>query len=384
MARFDEHEEPDYLVVAKPEKDPHSFPNVVREAYALEYGFTKDEQIGDLLGRDKSLISQVFGKDPKKLTVHTIEQLLERLVTSESKSRIVTAWTQACFGECLASAKPKDMVGDKVSDKTLRRIDRQLREHRLFPALRVAFQAAHKTEDYGLRQQFLDRAYFAAQRLDEPHIMMEMAAQIYRDAKKAADPLRLATGQSNRARALLMVADIRPDEIDVALNRLEHLLQGFKPPDPHPPYVLASPRTLDSMRLSALITFTERGVVEPDEEALRTALAFLTKRLKARASQEVKFRDHIAAARLCVLLNEGFLAQEHIEKAFRSGDVKNIHVFPICSLHQGRVMKLTESPQAAYLYLWKVNKTATEGLDFYHKRITHWELTRLANELFPE
>lgn len=115
----------DYLVGTQLEVDPGSFAQIVKEAFLLEHDCIENQDIAEVLGVDKSRVSQIFG-NPKALKPETIQKLLDKLSKTAHRRAIVRAWVNECFGEDIIRPPEGSLTGENVTAKTLRRIDRQI------------------------------------------------------------------------------------------------------------------------------------------------------------------------------------------------------------------------------------------------------------------
>lgn len=378
-----ESEEPDYLAGTQLEVDPHSFIQVVREAFLLEHGCIERQDIGRVLNVDKSRITQIFG-DPKKLKPESIQKLLDHLSNKSHQRRILKAWMRECFGVDVADRSIGTLTGDMVGEKTLRRIDRQIRQSRLWSAAQIATEAIRKTQDQDLREQLLDRAFMVRQRLDEPGQAMSVAKVIALGAQRRGEMRRLGAAHMFRARVLIAMPDSKPSELQPVLEEVAKAIDGLGPiPSERPPYFLANEPALASLHLTTKLTFMERGMIKASEQNLREMLSRVQLDLSKRATYQHRFFDHIIASRIHLLLGETFQAQEHVDQAFASGGVKNLNAVETCGLAQARIFQVSESPEVARDHLKGVIRTCSQSLDHYHKRLAETDLARLESSMFP-
>lgn len=372
----------DYLVGTQLETDPGAFAQVVKEAFLLEHDCIENQDIAEVLGVDKSRVSQKFGK-PETLKPETIHKLLNHLSKAAHRRAVVRAWVNECFGEDINKAPGGELTGGNVTVKTLRRIDRQIRQSRLAEAAQTAQEAATKASDWELRQQFLDRAYFARQRLDEPGQAMTVARMVAEGASDRRDFLRLAAAHTMRFRILLGLTDSRPEDFIQISGRIRDLLGASRKPSDKPTYLIGDLETLASLELSATLTLMERRIISPVEADLRQMLSDVQTNLKRKLAQPSRFQAEIVAARLHLMLGETFQAQEHIDQAFKSGALKNLHVYEMCGILQGRVLARTESVVHASDYLQGVISNCRKSVDGYHQRLAEYDLARMESSAFP-
>jgi hypothetical protein len=373
----------DYRAGAVPEVDPETFPERVRQAYRLEHNCRFDNEIALVLRAEKSWVSQLF-KNPGELDARAVEGVLAPLRSAEHKRRILAAWVEARFGIDPTTPLPDSLIGDDVTERIVRRIDRQVREGRLRLAARVAGEAARKTSDPTMRERLLDRVYFAHQRLDEPGQAMAVARAIALGAQRRGEARRLAAAHLFRARVLLGLPDSKPGEVEPAISAAKAFIVGQPPvPSPAPPYVLATERRVRMLELGARVTFMERRLVERDETLLRATLAEVLAASKATKAYQERHRCYQLAARTHLLLGETFQAQEALERSFESGGLKNLHTFEASGLVQGRIVLETDGPERAIEYLREVRDNCVRSSDWYHGRLVEYDLARLESGLFP-
>ena len=377
-------EERDYLVRAQPETDPASFGQAVREAFAQERDALLAQDIAEDLGVDKSRVSQIF-RDPGALDTKTLDRIMARVEGPEHRRRILRAWVLARYGTDPGETSRGRLVSERVSGKVLRRIDRQIRESRLETAARTASEALARTDDATLREQLLDRAFFARQRLDAPGRAMAVARLIALGAAKRGDARRLAAAHLDRARVLMSLPDARPGEVLPVFDQAERIVAGQPPaPDPAPPYALATEERIQAGRTAARIGFIERGLLEQDEAFLREALAALLRTGRAKVPHQARYHALQTAARAHLLLGETAAAQEALERAFEAGGLRNLQAYEMCGLVQGRIMREAEGKGKALWYLRRVRDNCLVVGDRYHARLADHDLARLEGSLFPK
>lgn len=377
----DVSDEPDYLARAKPDFDPNDFRQVVKDVFALEYGLTKDYQIADLVGRDRSRISQMF-KRPERVKPETIQLLLSHIAAPRNRERVVEAWKKVHAPDPGLRSSSGSEIGDRVTKATRSRIDRLVRLEKLPLAARLSYQAAVKASDGDLRETLLDRAYFLHQRLDRPGVAMSIARHVAVGARKRREPHREAAAHFMRVRILIGLADASAEELMPCLDEAEALVRGIERPEKKE-YLTVDAAVISSMRESVAVELMVRGRMEIDEDFVRSVR---TRRVaEARSSKEYqrKFGCYVMAARCYLLLGDAFGADEMLEKAYRSGHAKNLHLAPIASLMKSRIMEATETPEERAEYLLEVVKTCAASNDIYHLRLAEGDLARVQAGRFP-
>ncbi len=375
MTRGDE--ELNYLAGAQPFDDPESFERVVKEVYLLEFDCNHNQDIADVLGLDKSRPSQIFG-NPSILKPETIQNLLDPLRSKENKRRIVEAWMRECFGKDILQRSGDPLVGKKITEKTIRRIDRQIRESRLTLAAKTSIEAAQRTDDPVMRERLLDRAFHTLQRLDQPGQAMRIARIIAESATKLGDLRRAATGFYFAGRVMRGMADAKERETIHLLDRAEALLAMSEPlAKPAPPYVMVTYEVLEVERINVIITLMERNQIIRDDGLIAKLKARIEVRAKSVKAYPEKFRLNQLLARMYLLLDDGFSAEELLEQSFKSGEIKNLNAYEVSGVINARIIANRVSAEASAAYLDRVIENCAESLAFYHRRIAEYDLARL-------
>ncbi len=378
-----EEQERDYLAGTQLEVDPNAFIQVVREAFRLEHNCQERQDIARVLGVDKSRISQIFG-DPTKLKAESIQKLLSAIPSKIHRRRIIKAWVRECFGEGAEIAGTDALMGSMVSEKTIRRIDRYVRESRLPMAIQVAMEALDKTEDAIFSAQLLDRAFFINLRMDRPGEAMQIARMVTEKAREKGNLRREATGLYMRARILAGLMDIRPEELEPVFAEMQSLLGRAAPmPHPRPEFLLATRASVESLQDAVQVAFMERGQIPVDIQHLRKRLSSLAGEGKAKNTYQERFQSRLMRARIHLLLGETFKAQELIDHAFDSGGVQNLHGTEICGTFMGKILLRTEEAEVVASYLRGVIVNCQQTQDRYHERILQWDLARVECSMFP-
>lgn len=377
-----EDEELSFLAETKLEVNPDSFEQIVKEAFQLEHGATASQDIAELIGKSKGRVSQML-KYPKKIEAATVEYLLSALASPRHRKIILQAWIRERFGEAALSDQKGGLTGSKITEKTLRRVDRQIREMRLWTAADTALEAARKASDPTLKEQLLDRAYFTFHRLDEPGHAMSAARLIAENATERRHTQRLATAQLFRARILSGLVDLQWEDLEPILERVSELLAISSTARGSSPYFLAEPHHVAFLRIGAYVAFVERGAIRADEQELGQRLSLVLQAIKGKLSYQRRFNLHLIAARIYVLLGNSFQAHEHVELAFRAGQLKNLHGTEICGLIENRILRMTEDSQTVAEHLAQVSRNCRNGLALYQKRMAECDLAKLESTRFP-
>ncbi|MGV3615293.1 MAG: hypothetical protein ACO1SV_08160 [Fimbriimonas sp.] len=374
-------DEPDYLARAQPDFDPGELRHVVKDVFALEYGVTKDYQIADIVGRDKSRISQLFSH-PEKAKPETIEWLVSHIKNPRNRERVVEAWARVHGPDVGAKGASDRYIGETVTEVTRKRIDRLIRLEQLPLAARLSFEAAQKAGEGTLRETLLDRAYFLHQRLDRPGTAMAVARLVALGARRRGEPHREAGAAYMRCRILLGLADATADELLPGLDAALILLRGLGDGDPTE-YLTATTGMVESLRDDVLVALMERGRYALDEEHVRRVLGRCVAEGKRAKQYQRRFGSYLMASRCALLLGNPFQAEEFLEKAFRSGYEKNLHLYQATGVVKSRIMAATGTAEERADYLFGVLGNCSAGGDAYHRRLAEWDMARVQSEMFP-
>ena len=376
----DEGDGPDYLGEAQLAVDPSSFVEVVREVYWLEKGCVANQEIAEVLGVHKSRITQIFG-GVAALKASSIRMFLEPLASPEHRKAIVEAWTQESLGDLLESERAP-LVG-KVDEKTLRAIDREIRQQRLVMAANVTLDAMKEPNEPEVYEQLLDRAQLLYRRLDRPGDAMTIAVLVAKRAKHEGDVHRLAAAFALRIKTLIGLPDCLPQEVIPLFAQTLELLNSAGPiPDPKPKHYLPTVDAVQQLHAGARTTFTERGLLKRNESDLQSTLDETLARLGRRLSYQERSRNHQLAARLYLLLGKTFQAEEHLQKSFEAGNLKNLNILEASGIIQARIRLQTEGVDTASKYLREVIKQCRRSSSQYHRRIAEYELARVQSQKF--
>ncbi len=381
MPKSTKGEEPDYLAETKLAENPFSFERLVKEAFLLEYGFLQVQEIAGIVGVSKGRISQIFS-NPQSIRPDTVEKLLAPLKNREHKRQIVRAWTIECFGIDVEDRPIGQLTGPEVTRTTLKRIDRQIRESRLSTAAQTALEAAGKAKDWYMRQAFLDRAFFAFQRIDEPGSAMRVARMMADDAKEVQNEARLVTALMLKLRVLPALQVVNTDEClklaDELRLRAARLNANYREGSLDVP----SENQVERAILGATLTLIERGLLEKSEGWLRAQREItITMASKGKSYQE-GFKSHFVAARIAVILGETFAASELLEMGFRSGEQKNLNALEVCGLLEARILEQTEPLSVVSDHLVQVIQNCNATLDLYHKYLAENHLAHVEAKRF--
>lgn len=385
VARRNENEEPDYLALAQLSFDHRSFVERVREAFLLEYGAKFDYEIASILGRDKSRIAQIL-KNPERIEAQTIRYLVEALKRPKHRREIVDAWIEICFGDSAGTAGDRARLGDVVSEKTVRRIGRMIRQRRLLEASQLSLEALQAPCESVLRMQIEDRAFLSLRRLDEPGKAMMIARLTAEHAIEVGNRRRFATALSMRVRAALHAFEImKVDDVFDTLAKAAELLEHAEPaPSPPPPFLLVTLGDLAFDRIVASLTFAQRGLLDLSDEVLTQWLDTFIAKARKPGSHRSRSSWLRMASHTALQLGKTFQAQELLEQSYRAGGEGNyfLNRTEMAGLIEGKILSLT-NPSEGSEYFAKVAENCAATSDRYHQRIAEWERVRLELSLFP-
>jgi len=372
MARIPKGEDPDYLAQAKLPENPFSFERTVKEAYLLEHDCTGLQAIAEKVGVSKGRVSQMFSS-PESLKPETIQKLLAPIRSKELRRQIVRSWTAECFELDTDERLQGPFTGARVTSKTLRRIDRQIREFRLSTAAQTAFEAAQKCTNWSLRQAFLDRAYHSFQRLDRPGMAMLVCRMVAEDAEERDHAGRRVTAALYRLRLLPMLYPIDAGYVELTILQIEADSLGLRSNIESDFFV----PTQDNIRRTILgvrLTLIEQGLKPADEVWLRSERERILRNALRNTAYQDRFRSYFFAARISFILGETFHASELLDQAFRQGDVKNLNALDACGVLQGRILAKTEGASTALAFLVAASEKVEQSQAQHLQRLIEMDI----------
>lgn len=348
--------------------DPRSFSSVVSEVYLLEYGAKTQVEIAEVLGKNKSRVTQVYG-DAAKLKVETIKMLLEPLESKANKKRIVEAWTREVFGQDMKANKRGKRIRGVATAKTLRRVDRMIREWRTLDGALLAFEAFTKADSYELQEQLLDRLYYSRFLLNEPGYCMSVCRVIAQRAKASGDELREASAYLRQARLLVLLPETRPGDVEGLFERVEAAVTR-NPPLKDASYLLASAQSLRQTRLGVLCTFAERGHLSAEGAEFNEHLTWLNSEIKAKRSVQDRYFAHLLYGRISLILGKHFEAEEHLEQARLVGGDKLPHAREEVGVLYGRLLIARGKHEEALSFLRAQSLHCSRRGDRFHQLLS--------------
>ena len=355
--------------------NPRSFASVVSEVYLLEYGAKTQVEIAEVIGKDKSRITHLYD-DPTKLKVTTIQMLLEPLESRANKKRIVDAWVREVFGEDIKTIRYAKRMRGSATPKTLRRIDRMIREWRTRDSAVLAFEAYTKAEDYVLQEQLLDRLYYSRFLLGETGYCMSVCRVIADRAKSSGDELREASAYLRQARLLVLLPETRPEDLESLYERVEAILARNEPSG-NTEFLEATPELLYQTRLGTLCTFVERRHVTIEDAKLPEYVQSLQAQLKKKLSLHNRNWTHLMLGRIHLIHGQLFQAQEHLEQARELAGDKLPHAREEVGVLYGRLLAARGEYQEAFSFLRAQSLLCYRRGDLFQQMMTEEELLKL-------
>lgn len=348
--------------------DPRSFASVVSEVYLLEYGAKTQLEIAEVIGKNKSRVTQVYG-DPTKLKADTIKMLLEPLESRANKKRIVDAWVREVFGDDIKTSRYAKRIKGSATHKTLRRVDRMIREWRTRDSAVLAFEAFTKAEDYTLQEQLLDRLYYSRFLLGEIGYCMSVCRVIAERAKASGDELREASAYLRQARLLALLPETRPGDLDSLFERVEAILARNEPSS-NTEFLVATPELLYQTRLGTLCTFVERKHVTAEDAKLLEHAQRLQAQLKKKLSLHHRYWAHLMLGRIHLIVGQLFQAQEHLEQARELAGDKLPHAREEVGVLYGRLLLESGLHDEALSFLRAQSLYCYRRGDCFHQSMT--------------
>lgn len=361
--------------------DPGSFASVVSEVYLLEYGAKTQLEIAEVIGKNKSRVTQVYG-DPTKLKVDTIQMLLEPLESKANKKRIVDAWVREVFGDEIKTSRYIKRIRGAATPKTLRRVDRMIREWRTRDSAVLAFEALTKAEDYILQEQLLDRLYYSRFLLGEIGYCMSVCRVIAERARQRGDELREASAYLRQTRLVALLPETRPEDLESLFERVEAILARNEPSGSKE-FLIATPELLHQTRLGTLCTFVERKHVTVEEAKFSDHVQFLQAQIKKKLSLHNRYWAHLMLGRMYLILGQLFQAQEHLEQARALAGDKLPHAREEVGVLYGRLLAAGGEYQEALSFLRAQSLLCHRRGDRFHQILTDQELLR-SDRLLPQ
>jgi len=368
-------EDPDYLAPTQLEVNPDSFEEVVAEAFRLEYGLKRRQEWAEVMGVDKSRITQIFA-DQKDLKPESIRTLLSLFKRKTTRNQILKAWNKSAFGESLKSPKHGRIAAGELDEIAMRTLMRLVRQARLERAAQLANEISRRGTTLALRENALDLLSWCHQRLDQPGQAMAAARRIIERARKRNEPHREARGHLFRARILIGLANSVPSEFNFVLDEAERLASFPNPPTENE-YAIGTPKMVAAYRQSSQVVFMERGLIPVDPQFLEATLQQSLRLAKSERIFQKRYQALQMASRIYLLRGEHSAAAEAIDRAFASGGMKNLNALEMSAVLSSRVHVETEVPTEAIRYLTRTSKLCREFEDRYHQRLVEWQLARL-------
>lgn len=366
--------EVDYLATPQPEDLKERFKREIESAYLLEHGCQSHKEIGDVIRSSESSFSQ-FLSGVEKTNPVTIRKLIHHLSNPLHKQRIFRLWSLLQFDFDPIDVENRPVVR-RVSGKTLVKINGMIGGGRLRTATKTAWEAFKNVDDEVLAERLLDKLGFLYQRLDELGRAMSIARLTAERAVVREEPARILWAKVLRVRLLLCLPNVLPENVDPLIQELQESASGCKITTAE--YLVFNPQQVPLLKLLSHVIFVERGLVQPDDSYLRRSVDQL-KDLAARSPVKNRHTSLLLAARIHLLFNETFMAQELLENSAKVMDLK---LMEGCAILMGRILSQTDSNEASIDYLTKVRAHAERSSDLLHAHVVDRELALREAELF--
>jgi|SRR5579871_1147352 len=367
---------------AKAKRDPEEFATVVREAFLLEHGCTKDDEIAKRIGKSPPQVSGLLTR-PGSHESKAIGNLIAPIKNVRSRRRILRAWLSNRFNIDILARSSGRNIRSEPTEWTLERVEEQIQEGQLLMAAATALEAASKTSHRELRERFLDKAYRAREDFGLPGQAIIVARMIADSGRQHGDLRREALGYWNRARTILGMEDSTPSEVWPLIEEFTELMRLVPPmPLPPPKYKLATDDAPAALARLARILFMERGQMPTDKATL---LQFVEE-LQARAAGKTRgsrFPEHYALARVYSLLGDAFLAREHLELAYKLGKKTTPNAFELREIVDARLRLAAGAREEARDQLAHLSFQCRRSYKVSLGRVTEHDLARVESSLFP-
>lgn len=204
------------------------FGETVREAYYVDYGFTKLEQIASLLGWTEGWLSQVLNH-PESKASKVISHLLEPIRQVAWKERIRNQWLNAVLGE-LPAPNEDDQDDPQQILRTVALVKAKITGGNPQAAEELVRGLLDKVQDEKLRDHLRDIAYYLSQRLESNDQSMKLSDEMIEFGQEQSNHHLVATGLMFKARAIRTARGANPEVVldahrkaAVLVNRLASL-----------------------------------------------------------------------------------------------------------------------------------------------------------------
>ena len=376
-----ESPEADYLARAKPPTDIESFAQTVREAFALEHNAGKDVQIAQIMSISTGRVSQILN-GPKALKAETVQHLLSCFASRTHRKNIFTTWQRECFGEELFGPGSPRLIGETVDEKTMRRIDRLIREARLDRALRITTEALEICRDPEFKMPLLTKAYWLNHRLDRPGDAMAIATMLFQWGKQDPNTNRMARALQMRIRILRgLEGDTSKIVTKVCAEALAFLEANPKSPSTSAWDTLPEKSAFLAEKRASIISAHEQ--TGGYENILKKELRSLEAKVGDADSRNAKFGNLQAQARIHLALGKPMKAEGLLEESFKAGEFHVLNSHEQTSLIQGKILAAKGSLDEAVEYYRQVLRLCEEQRSLYHYRLAQHDLALLLSGKFP-
>ena len=309
----------DYLVGTKPYPKIPSFAEEVREAFALERGCLKDQDIAKLLSMSPGRVSQILNQ-PEILKAETVQRIIGSLTSVIHRKNILKAWQRECFGDELAEGDPTTLIAETGIASTIKRIDRLVRTMRPDRALKVTEQALRSDHEPEFRRLLLDRAFYLYQRLDQSGDAMGVAQKLYNWGKEDGSREKIATALAMRVRILRSIDGVSAKVLSSAYGDAREVIGTLPIPKPGAsPHITATPQMIKREHLTNVLTYEEwHGGAD---SFLEESLTAVESSMSPEDSSQKKSSSFYLQARIHLALRNYFKAEDILEESFQKGDI---------------------------------------------------------------
>jgi tetratricopeptide (TPR) repeat protein len=376
----EERAEDRYLAKPKEFEGERPFESAVLEAFALEYGIAKNEPIAKMVGVNATRLSHYF-KDPQKMRVQTVHNIIRCLRSSRLRKSILKAWNKECFGSD-EEAESNELLSGEVSAITIKKIDRLVRMWRPERALQIAEEAAAKCREPEMLFMLLSRVYFLQQRLDLAGSSMATAERVYEWGKEDNNGPRMVVALYMKGRILRGLDGVSPRQMAALHEEAMQIIESIPSGKVLTGYERAANKETVGSNLSAFMIkkHEEEGGYE---NYLREALQKSEIKFKAGDSRNTKYGALQTQARLHLGLGEPFKAEEALERAFSLGEFYVLNSNEQTSLIQAKIMAARGSIDEAVEYYKRLCRMCEEHRSFYYLRQSQRDLALLLSRRFP-
>lgn len=309
----------DYLARAQLRPEQLSFAEAVMEAFSVEHGCRTQTQVAKVIGKHKSLITQNFS-NPGSLDPVSVENYTSKLFSPGYKQAILDAWMAARFKDVASENGAAIQIRGSITEVTLTRIGILVKKGRLGVAIQAIEDAIQRVKDRVIKERLFDLAAAVYYRLGRIGDAIGIAREIIEQAQARLDAKREAFGHWVAVQVMLALPEISVRVVDAALDRIDALVK--KNPLPRSttkPYNSIDLFLATTARMSARVTFAERGQVRLKPQELQVMLAWVELIDLTKLRREKRVALAILAARLLLLHGRPMSAERWLDRLYIEG-----------------------------------------------------------------